>query len=339
MVSLRARILMGVGLWTLGLVIVLSTTLTFVWHYLPDLPFLGRRGSIHTWVMHSTLALSVAAGLLLAGLWQIRRGLAGLRELRTRLGAVHAGREPRVEGRYVSEVQPVVDDLNALLEQREHAITRALTKAGDLAHGLKTPLSVLLREADVAEAAGQPHIAAAVAQQVDRMQRQIDYHLAQARAAASGATSGARSSVRTSADGLARTLQRLFADRQLTIDVRVPAELTVRMQREDLDEVLGNLLENACKWARSKVVVDAVEERPIVVVTVDDDGEGIAAELREAVLERGVRADERMPGSGLGLAIVRDLVEQYGGSTSLAGSPCGGLRAVLRLPAADAGSS
>jgi len=165
------------------------------------------------------------------------------------------------------------------------------------------------------------------------MRRQIEYHLAHARAAASGATAGARASVAESAAGLSRTLLRLHADRGIAIDVAVPADHAVRCQREDLDEMLGNLLDNACKWAASRVTVRSTGGDGPIVVTVDDDGPGLAAELRDAVLQRGVRADEAAPGSGFGLAIVRELAELYGGSIALETSPLGGLRSVLRLPA------
>jgi len=165
------------------------------------------------------------------------------------------------------------------------------------------------------------------------MRRQIDYHLAHARAAASGATPGARSSVKESVDGLTRTMLRLHAGRALAIHVRVPPDHAVGGQREDLDEMLGNLLENACTWTRSQVTVESSEVDGGIVITVDDDGPGLAPSMREAVLQRGVRADEAAPGSGLGLAIVRDLAELYGGSIALGSSLAGGLRARLRLPA------
>jgi signal transduction histidine kinase len=164
------------------------------------------------------------------------------------------------------------------------------------------------------------------------MRRQVDYHLAHARAAASGAIPGARCSIRESADGLARTLLRLHADRSLSIDVRVSSSHAARVQREDLDEMLGNLLDNACTWTRTQVVVDSVETDRGVLLTVDDDGPGLPADMRQAVLVRGVRADEKASGSGLGLAIVRDLAEVYAGSLSLDDSPLGGLRAKLTLP-------
>ena len=336
MLSLRARMRLGAILWTIGLVIVSFTFISFVFQHVPDMPVFGRAGSIHHWWNHTWLALAISIVFMLAGVFQVRRGLSGITQLRGRLGAVHEGRERRVDGRFVPEVQPLVDDLNALLHQQEEAVRRAVAKAGDLAHGLKTPLAVLAREAERAQAAGQTEVATAIGQQVERMRRQIDYHLAHARAAASGATPGALSVVRDCADGLARTLRKLHADRHLAIDVRVPAGHVVRVQREDLDEMLGNLLDNACKWARGTVVADSVLRDGSVVITVDDDGQGIPVDMRAAVLQRGVRADEKTPGFGLGLAIVRDLAEVYGGSIALDASPLGGLRATLTLPGTGA---
>jgi signal transduction histidine kinase len=183
-----------------------------------------------------------------------------------------------------------------------------------------------------ARAAGQHELAEAVGEQVKRMQRQVESHLAHARAAASGATPGARCQVAESAEGLARTMLRLHADRGLAIDVRVPAEHAVRCQREDLDEMLGNLLDNACKWGRTRVTIASAAGSGAIGITVDDDGPGLEPSMREAVLQRGVRADEAAPGSGFGLAIVRDLAELYGGTIALDRSPAGGLRAQVTLP-------
>jgi signal transduction histidine kinase len=287
--------------------------------------------------LHNGLLMALAFICLFAGLAQLRRGLSPFDELRARLLAVRQGRERRVDGGYPSEVQPLVNDLNGLLDDREHRVARALARAGDLAHGLKTPLAILFQEAERAEAEGHVDLADAINQQVLQMRRQIDYHLAQARAAASGATLGARCAVIESAEGLARTLSRLYAGRVLDIDVRVSREHAIRGQREDLDEMLGNLLDNACKWAKSRVAVEAATldtgKSSTVVITVDDDGPGLVESMRDIVLQRGVRADEAAAGHGFGLAIVRDLAELYGGSISLGSSPAGGLRARLQLPA------
>ena len=328
--SLRGRVFLGAALWTMGLFLagVLFTNL-LIYNFRRFPNYLHA-----TTYAHTALFILVAIGCLVGGLLQVRNGLSSVDRLRSRLSGVREGRDRRVEGRYPSEVQPLVDDLNALLDHRERAVARALSKAGDLAHGLKTPLAILAQEADRVRAAGQIEVAAEISTQIERMRRQTDYHLAQARAAASGATTGARCEVRPAADALVRAMQRLHADRGLIIEATVSADPAVRCQREDFDEMLGNLLDNACKWARSRVAVDASRDGQTVVVAVEDDGPGLPAPLRDAVLQRGVRADEAAPGSGLGLAIVGDLAELYGGSIALGDARGGGLRARLTLPAA-----
>jgi signal transduction histidine kinase len=283
---------------------------------------------------HTILFGSLAGAFVLGGLLQIRKGLSEFNQLRARLSDVREGRKQQIEGRYPSEVQPLVNDLNALLEQRELAVGRAQAKAGDLAHGLKTPLAVLLQEADRAKSVGENELAATIAQQVERMQRQVDYHLAHARAAASGTALGTWCVIAESAEGLLRTLRRLYAERGITFESNISGDHGVRAQREDLEEMLGNLLDNACKWAKSRVATSSSIEASNIVITVDDDGPGLDPAKRDVVLKRGVRADETAPGSGLGLAIVRDLAELYGGTISLESSPLGGLRARLLLPKA-----
>jgi signal transduction histidine kinase len=320
--------LLGAFLWTLGFfaaALMVSTALMLHYRRWP----IVLHGSAITY--HNEYLILVVL-CMLAGLSAVRSGLSPFKHLRTRLADVHAGRERRVQGEYPTEVQPLVNDLNALLEHQDQMVRRAVAKAGDLAHGLKTPLAVLSQEAERAEAEGQADLAATIGQQVERMRRQVEYHLAHARAAASGATPGARTPVLTSVEGLVRTLHRLFDNRGLTIDVNVCADHAVRSQREDLDEMLGNLLDNACKWAKSRVTIASSEQNGQIVITIDDDGLGLAEEMRDAVLQRGVRADEAAPGSGFGLAIVRDIAELYGGSIALDRSPAGGLRATLRLP-------
>jgi signal transduction histidine kinase len=276
--------------------------------------------------------MPVALLLMVAGLSGLRSGLSPFDRLRARLASVRAGQADRVEGKYPNEVQPLVDDLNALLEHRERALQRAMATAGDLAHGLKTPLAILAQEAERATAAGQTELAGALGEQVERMRRQVDYHLARARAA--GSSPGARCSVLDAAEAIRRTLLRLHAARGLQLELDIPPADVVRCQREDLEEMLGNLMDNACKWARRGVEVRSVTDGKTAVITVDDDGPGVPAEMRQPVLQRGVRADEAGPGSGLGLAIVRDLAELYGGGLELGETPSGGLRAALRLPAA-----
>jgi signal transduction histidine kinase len=283
--------------------------------------------------LQAPLTLLFGVLCLAAGALQVRRGLAPVGNLRTRLAELRQGQERRLDGQYPSEVQPLVNDLNTLLDTRQRAIERAVAKAGDLAHGLKTPLAILAQDADRAASNGQADLAASIQQQVARMRRQIDYHLAHARAAASGAAPGSGTLLLDAAEGLRRALLRLHVDRGITIDLQIPHDCLVRTGREDLEEMLGNLVDNACKWARSQVIVTAAIDASVVVIIVDDDGKGLAEQMREVVLRRGVRADEAAPGSGLGLAIVRDLAEVYGGSVTLERSPLGGLRARLTLPA------
>jgi signal transduction histidine kinase len=330
--SLRARVMVGAVLWTVGLLSVASVVGIYALLAHP----IQHAFVLYVFFTYPRSSLVVAAVCMVAGFWQVKKGLSALDQLRAQLSAVRQGRERQIAGRYPAEVAPLVADLNALLDHRDHAVRRAVAKAGDLAHGLKTPLAVLAQEAARARAAGQRELAESIEEQVDRMRRQVDYHIAQARAAASGATPGVRCAVAESAEPLARTLLRLHAEaRGLKIAVNVAADHVFRGQREDLDEMLGNLLDNACTWARSSVALESSAQNGAVVITVDDDGPGLDTSMREAVLQRGVRADQAAPGSGLGLAIVRDLAELYGGSIALAESPLGGLRARLQLPGAN----
>jgi signal transduction histidine kinase len=321
--SFRSRLLFGSILGALGILAISHLLSIAMIHHYPV--------TIH--LRSGSLLLVTALICIIAGLLQVRRGLSPFDDLRSRLAAVRDGRSRLLEGSYPTEVEPLVSDLNALLEHRERIVKRALATAGDLAHGLKTPLAILTQEAEHAREAGHGELAAAITQQIERMRRQVDYHLAHARAAASGATPGSHCMLFDSVEGLKRTLLRLHADRGLIIDVDIRPEHSVRVQREDLDEMIGNLLDNACKWARSHARIQSSELESMLVIVVEDDGPGLEPSMREQVLLRGVRGDETAPGWGLGLAIVRDLAALYGGSIALDNSKAGGLRATLRLPA------
>ncbi len=269
-------------------------------------------------------------GLALAALVQVFVGLAPLRTLRDALGRVRSGATQRLEGDFPAEIMPLVEEFNTVLAQNADVVERARTQAGNLAHALKTPLSVLANAA----AGKDDALAQLVTTQIEGARRQVDYHLTRAQAAAAARLPGVRTALGPVVDGLVRTMRRLHAKRNLDLRVRpIPASLVFRGEEQDLQEMLGNLLDNACKWAASRVEIDAGLEQDRLVIRVDDDGKGIAAAQRQATLRRGVRADEQVPGSGLGLAIVDDLARMYGGAIVLADSPLGGLQAILTLPA------
>jgi signal transduction histidine kinase len=321
--SLRARLVVGALVWSLALILagMLGGGIFIRFH------------PRWTAVMHYSFMMFIGAVLVTAGISVMRRVLLPFDSIRERLAAVREGRTARLDGEYPTEVTPLVTDLNTLLAEREQRVARAVARAGDLAHGLKTPLAILAQDVDRAEHAGQHDLAASMRQQVERMRRQVDSNLAQARATASGAVPGACASVAAAAHALGRTMARLHAARALTIDVDHVPDVAVRVPMEDLEEMLGNLLDNGCKWAASRVSVSASTAGGVVTIDVDDDGAGLEPPMRKRVLQRGVRGDEAASGSGLGLAIVRDLADAYSGSIALEPSPAGGVRARLRLPA------
>lgn len=283
-----------------------------------------------------TLAASLATlwlGLVMAALLQIRIGLKPLDRLREALAAVRAGRAPRLQGEFPTEIRPLADEFNAYLEHIAKVVERARTHVGNLAHALKTPLSVLRNEAD---ATGGP-LADSVRRQAEVMGRRIDHHLVRARTAATGALLGARAEVAPVLEDLRRTLLRIHAARRVDIDVSCEANLHFRGDRQDLEEVVGNLLDNGCKWARSTVALTARRQGERLVLRVEDDGPGLPPEHGDELPLRGERLDETVPGSGLGLSIVAEIVGLYGGEIRLGRSGPGGLRVEVALPAAEVG--
>jgi signal transduction histidine kinase len=281
----------------------------------------------------SFVVLGIA--LIGAGTLQVWVGLRPLKGLRARLGLVREGGVRHLEGRFPSEIQPLVDDLNVLLDHQSEVVQRARMMVGNLAHGLKTPLAVIANEANRLDQAGAREAAALIQAQVTRMQRQVDYHMTRARAAAARAVPGVRCPLAPSVQSLLRVIERLHVGRALKVVTDISDSAVFRGERQDLEEMLGNLLDNAAKWAVRRVSVSCRISAPgWLEVFVDDDGPGLAPERRNEAFARGRRLDEAVPGSGLGLAIVRDLAEMYGGEARLDDSPLGGLRAVLRLPGA-----
>jgi signal transduction histidine kinase len=284
-------------------------------------------------VLWLSLAI-LGAGLLIAALVQIAVGLAPLGRMRRELAAVRSGSARRLAGPFPLEVKPLAEELNAVLARNAEIVERARTRAGNLAHALKTPLSVLVNAATESQDAREKELARLVIDQVEAAKKQVDYHLARARASALRVP-GVRTPVAAVAEGVARLMRSVHAERALEIVVEPMAHACIfRGEEQDLQEMLGNLLDNACKWAKQRVTLSASAAGDRLAIVVDDDGPGLAAEQRHRVLRRGARADEQAPGYGLGLAIVDDLARLYGGHIALAESPRGGLRVTLRLPAA-----
>lgn len=283
------------------------------------------------------LALGLlAAGLIVAAVVQVLVGLAPLRSLRAALAKVRNAETQQLDGPFPMEIKPLIDDFNKVLAQNAEVVARARSHAGNLAHALKTPLSVMVNAANTVydKNPAASELAHLVIDQVGIARQQVDYHLARAQVAAASRLPGARTAVQPVVEGLVRVMRRIHADQQLELTVGdFGTSLSFRGEAQDLQEMLGNLLDNACKWATHRVDVQALRTAETLSIMIDDDGPGLAAEQRDVVLRRGVRADEQVPGSGLGLAIVDDLARLYGGQVTLNDSPLGGLRAVLVLPA------
>ncbi|HEY4941669.1 MAG TPA: sensor histidine kinase [Rhizomicrobium sp.] len=268
-------------------------------------------------------------GLIAAVFLQVRVGLQPLRRVTQALHRIRAGSARRLEGHFPSEIEPLASELNSLIEHSAEVVGRARSYVSNLAHFLKTPLTVLASEAEA-----QPGpLADAVNRQVVAMRRQVDHYLTRARAAGALAVLGSRTPVASVLDDLVRTLRRIHQDRAVAIELSCPPGLAFKGERQDLEEMAGNLIDNACKWAHGRVRVSAAPGGASLLIAVEDDGPGLTPEERAQVGERGERLDESVPGSGLGLAIVRDIAKLYGGSLDLGASELGGLGVRLTLPA------
>lgn len=273
----------------------------------------------------------LAAGLLAAIYTQVRLGLRPLFALADRVADVREGRATNVEGRYPSEIAGVAEELNSLIAHNRNVVERAQTHVGNLAHALKTPVAVLRNEAGL----GAKVDADVVHRQTTIMASQVDHHLRRARAAARGQAIGLSCDVDEVLSALSRTLPRLYQDKELLIDVDGEAGLRFRGDQRDLEDMVGNLMDNAAKWTAKQVDVLRTADAGGLTLTIEDDGPGIPDDEVETALLRGARLDEATPGSGLGLSIVNDLAEAYGGSLTLSRSKLGGLKAMLKLPKAQ----
>ncbi len=294
-------------------------------------------GEISTFGVQVFATLAVfALGLMIASVLQVRVGLRPLGAVTRSLAAIREGKASHLEGRFPSEIGPLVKELNALIEANSAIVERSRTQVGNLAHALKTPLAVMFNEA---RADGGP-LSEKVIEQASAMQSEVQRYLDRARLAADRKVVGAKAMVLHSLEALAKVIGRAHPDRVISLETIVDAAgVAARIERRDLEEVVGNIMDNACKFGREQVDVhlrlDGTDRyRPMVVIAVNDDGPGMPVSQYASVLGRGKRLDETVPGSGIGLAVASEIVETYGGSIALGRAPTGGLAVEVRLPAA-----
>lgn len=280
-------------------------------------------------------------GLIIAIVVQVRYGLRPLRHIEKSLSMIRMGKENNLRGFFPQEVKPLADEINALLEHNKDVVERSRHHVGNLAHALRTPLSVIMTEAQnmlkKKELSDDTRILAKdITHHGQVMVRYIDHHLARARLVARRKTLGEGAKVMEVTQGLQLAMSKIYADKTIEMDIR-PQSLRTQAGSHDLEEMLGNVIENACKWSKSRVRIEGRllhdEKNPFVLLTIEDDGSGLAKSKRDKVFARGARLDEMTPGSGLGLSIVREIISLYGGDILLEDSELGGLAVVLRLPA------
>jgi signal transduction histidine kinase len=285
----------------------------------------SREAMVTLGISLGVLGLALVAAILL----QIRLGLRPLQRLRAALVDVRTGAATRVPDEQPQEIQPLVHELNGLLAQNEVNLDRARRHVANLAHGLKTPLATL-----ALALSDRSRNAETLQPLLGLMERRIRHHLGRARSAALAGPVRTRTALAPRARDLGDVLMKIYGDKAIVLSIDVADELTVACEAQDLDEMLGNLMENAFKWARGKVWVRATAEDRMVEVTIDDDGAGLLPAQQAQVLLPGERLDESAPGFGFGLSITRELAELYGGDLDLGRADIGGLRVTLRLPAA-----
>ena len=293
---------------------------------------------VETEAFYQALAITFGAltiVLILTTMFQVRFGLAPLKRISESLTAIRSGTTERLEGNFPDEIAPLARETNALIDANRQIVERARTHVGNLAHALKTPLSVMVNEA---VSRGDDSFAVKVREQTEIMRDQVARHLERARLAARLTTIATLTDVPAVVTALARTMEKIYRHKDIAIMLDAPEHTRFLGERQDLEEMVGNLLDNACKWAKARVAVQVVREKSapsaqIIRIIVDDDGRGLSPSEREQVARRGNRLDETKPGSGLGLSIVVELASLYGGKLTLDTAPIGGLRAELVLPA------
>jgi signal transduction histidine kinase len=274
--------------------------------------------------------IAFAAFMIVGAMLQIRYGLQPARRIAEGIDELRHGRISHLPADVPTEFNPVVARLNALLDAQRALVQRARTEAGNLAHGMRTPLSLIADEAEQLGTRGENAAGQFILEQCGRIERQMDYHMRRARAGAR--ETGYVANVSALVQQIVTAMQRLHGARSLSFVVDIPSDTTVNCDEGDLAEMLSNLLDNACKWARARVAVTAQASAAGTMIEIADDGPGIAPDKRAHAFDVGTRLDESKAGSGLGLAISRDLARLYGGDLALLDGPGGGLLARLSFP-------
>ncbi|MCZ3374925.1 sensor histidine kinase [Rhizobium sp. AG207R] len=262
----------------------------------------------------------------------LRYGLRPLNDLRTALMAVQERSARKITGQFPREVQPLVDDLNGLLASRETQLTQARARAGDLAHGLKTPLAALEATARILSEEGMSERAAAIQTEVSRMEAQIKRTLAQTRASLAAAHTVGVMDASADLQKIISVMRRLSAERKIDFELVAPPEMWLAIDEADFADITGNLIDNARKWTAGRVKVRLSQLPEGVELCIEDDGPGLPEDAEMAFIRRGRRLDESIAGTGFGLAIAKDLVEAYDGKLTLARSSLGGLSVTVNLP-------
>lgn len=280
-------------------------------------------------------------GMILAIRMQVKVGLRPLEDMRSHLASIRSGERTRLDGDYPDDLAPLALEVNAMIGANEELVERARVQAGNLAHALKTPLSVLTNEAR----RRTDEFSQKVIEQIDVMRAQVGRHLMRARRTAQATLLMRSTEAQPAIERLANLMQRVYAQKDLLIDVAVPPKVAIRIDSKDFDDIFGNIMDNACKWTRDSVVVrgdivpgETAADPDCLRISVEDNGPGLPSDKMTFVLKRGKRLDEQTPGSGLGLSIVKDLTSLYGGKVSLQGASPTGLRVVLLFPVANASS-
>lgn len=276
-------------------------------------------------------------GLIAAMILQVTFGLYPLKNIRRGLTAIRTGKAKKLKSDFPPEIMPLVNEMNAVLDQNEEIVERARTQVGNLAHSLKTPLSVIANALTSAKGSAMVNM---IDRQTRVIRRQVDYQLSRARAIGAGRNIRTRTEVGPCVNRIKRAIERIYADRGLTIVTEIADGLCFWGERQDLEEILGNLLDNAAKWGKRKIKIKAQtasqsKGKHFFAIVIEDDGPGVSKEKRAELFKRGKRLDESVPGTGLGLDIVRDIVQICGGTIKLNASKLGGLKVTVKLPAVE----